>query len=373
MTPTRGLASAPHRAISKATAALSQFRFGRSRPLVASSDDNVGGEVSIGDERSISDLPASYVRLAKLSDGSVLAGFTTREDEAKVLKVFKSTDGGQQFSSFGEIARGNGDIGNIYLLEVAPSMVLGAFRNHSSVGPNRIHSRITVCKSTDSGKNWKFASQAFEMEGTLGAWEPFMRLAANSPNEIQLTYSQEFAANDQRTMLVKSTDQGDTWSPPEAVSWQENHRDGMNGIAGTKDGNQDALVMIFETTDNPPFFNVKAAISYDDGASWGHRQDVQVVPRGKNAGAPQIASFADGSLAVVYMSDEDIEGNWPHKAAIKATFSGPPKDGKMSWSPPKVVREANAFWPGALRLEDNMVMATYDAGGPRAKPIRLNF
>ncbi|KKZ61235.1 hypothetical protein EMCG_04153 [[Emmonsia] crescens] len=44
-------------------------------------------------------------------------------------------------------------------------------------------------------------------------------------------------------MLVKSTDQGDTWSTPEAVLWQENHRDGMNGIARMKDGSQDALVM----------------------------------------------------------------------------------------------------------------------------------
>ncbi|KLJ11989.1 hypothetical protein EMPG_09630 [Blastomyces silverae] len=354
-------------------AALSQFRFGHSRPLVASCDDNAWGEIVIGAERSISDLPASYVRLAKLSDGSVLAGFTTNEDGVKVLKVSRSTDGGQQFSPFGEIARGDWDIGNLYLLEVAPSIVLGAFRNHTNVGPNIRHSRITVCKSADGGKNWKFASQAFEMEGSLGAWEPFMRLAENNPHEIQLTYSQEFAVNDQRTMLVRSTNQGDTWSTPITVSWQENHRDGMNGIARTKDGDQDALVMVFETTDNAPFFNVKAAISYDDGASWGHRQDVQVAPRGKNAGAPQIASFADGSLAVVYMSDEEIDGNWPFKANIKATFSGPPKDGKMHWSPPQLVKEANAFWPGALRLEDNMVMATYDASGPRAKPLRLNL
>ncbi|OJD22540.1 hypothetical protein ACJ73_06111 [Blastomyces percursus] len=311
-------------------AALSQFRFGYSKSFVASWDNRPSGEVVIGHERSILDLPASYVRLAKLSDGSVLAGFTTREDGVKVLKVSRSTDGGQRFSPFGEIARGDWDIGNIYLLEVAPAVVLGAFRNHTSVGPNIRHSRITVCKSIDSGKNWVFASQAFEMEGSLGAWEPFMRLAENT-NEIQLTYSQEFAANDQRTMLV---------------------RDGMNGIARTRDGDQDALVLIFETTDNPPFFNVKATISYD-GASWGHRQDVQVVPRGKNAGAPQIASFADES--------------------IKATFSGPPMGRKMCWSPPQLVKEANAFWPGSLRLEDNMVMATYDAGGPRAKPIRLNF
>lgn len=311
------------------------------------------------------------MRLAKLSDGSVLAGFTTREDGVRVIKVSKSTDGGQRFSLFGEITRGDGDIGNISLLEVTPSVVIGAFRNHTSVGPSPVHSRITVCKSTDGGKNWKFAAQAFEMDGNLGAWEPFIKLAENNPNEIQLTYSQEFAGNDQRTMLVKSTDRGDTWSTPEAVSWQENRRDGMNGIAKTKDGNRDALVMIFETTDSAPFFNVKAAISYDDGASWGHRQDVQVVPIGKNAGAPQIASFGDGSLAVVYMADEDIDSNWPHKATIKATFSGPPKDGKMCWSPPQLVKEANGFWPGALSLEDNMVMVTYDVTGPRAKPIRL--
>lgn len=344
--------------------------FGLATP--SSPFDKIRGELVIGDEINISNLPASYVRLAKLSDGSVLAGFTTDEGGVKVIKTSKRTNGDKGFLPFGEITRGDWDIGNIYLLEVAPSVVLGAFRNHTSIGPNLIHSRITVCKSTNGGKDWKFASQAFEMDGNLGAWEPFMRLAENNPNEIQLTYSQEFAANEQRTMLVSSTDRGDTWSTPKAVSWKPKQRDGMTGVAKTKDGNRDALVMVFETTDNVPFFNVKAVISYDDGASWCHRQDVQAAPIGKNAGAPQIASFADGSLVVVYMADEDIEGSWPHKANIKATFSGPPKDGKMCWSPPQVVKEADAFWPGALQFEDSTVMVSYDADGARAKTIRLN-
>ncbi|PGH16328.1 hypothetical protein AJ79_01870 [Helicocarpus griseus UAMH5409] len=347
-------------------AALSHFQHGHSRPLAT---DQLPGEAALGNEIGISNLPGSYARLAKLSDGSVLAGFTTAEGPTKIIKVSKSTDGGRQFFPFGEITRGEGDIGNIFLLEIAPSVILGAFRNHSP-GPGGMHFRITVCKSTDGGKSWGFASQAFELGGHLGIWEPFMRLSDRNPNEVQLTYSHEFAPNDQRTMLVRSTDGGISWSRPEAVCFGNAVRDGMNGIAKTKDGNRDVLVMVFETTDNAPFFNVKAALSYDDGATWGYRQNVQVAPRDHNAGAPQIASFADGCLAVVYMADEGLGGsNWPHKASIKVTFAAPPRDGKMSWSTPQLAKESG-FWPGILDVQDNVAMITYDSGGPRAKPIQ---
>lgn len=313
----------------------------------------------------------TYPRLARLSDGSILASFTRREDNERVLRISKSTDGGQRFVDFGEVTRGVGDIDNAYLLEVSPSTMLVAFRNHDlAPDGSPTYFRITVCQSTDGGRSWTFLSQAAEKPAPWGLWEPFMRIGRRG--EVQLTFSQEFAADDQRTMLVVSHDQGRSWTRPRCVESRENHRDGMTGIAATRDSSdgRDALVMVFETNKHGGTFHIEAVMSYDDGASWQHRHEVFVPPRGHNAGAPQIASFADGSLAVVFMTDEDSPRvDWPRQAAIKAVFAGPPRGGKIRWCRPMLVSHGPSFWPGIMALDHHTALAAYDFGGPRAKSI----
>lgn len=323
------------------------------------------------DERVLSATHANngtYPRLARLSDGSILAGFTRREGNQRVLHISKSTDGGNSFFDWGEVTRGVGDVDNLYLLEVAPSTILGAFRNHDLGPGGPTYFRITVCQSTDGGRSWSFLSQAAEKGAPFGLWEPFMRIG--SRGEVQLTFSQEFAHDDQRTMLVVSHDQGRTWSQPVCIEGEkERLRDGMTGITTTIDNGRDALVMVFETT-RYGTFNVEAVVSYDHGNTWHHRHEVYVPPRGHNAGSPQIASFADGSLAVVFMTDEDSERvEWTKHASIKVVFAGPPNNGKIHWSRPVLVSPKDSCWPGIMALDHRTVLVTYDYGGPRAKSI----
>lgn len=146
-------------------------------------------------------------------------------------------------------------------------------------------------------------------------------------------------------------------------------RDGMNGIADTRDNGRDALVMVIETT-RYGTFNIEGLISYDDGSTWGHRHEVYVPPRGHNAGAPQIASFADGSLVAVFMCDEDSKVvEWTKHAAIKVVFACPPHHGKIHWSKPTTICNGSSSWPGIMALNNHTVLATYDCGGPKARTI----
>ncbi|KAL4990288.1 Sialidase [Aspergillus falconensis] len=323
------------------------------------------------DERLVRSQPrGTYPRLAKLSDGSILSACTCFDGPTRILRVGKSTDGGQHFEDFAEVTRGAGDVDNMYLLEVAPNTVLAAFRNHD-LGPNGpTHFRITVCRSTDGGKSWQFLSQAAEKRPPHGIWEPFMRMG--NRGEVMLTYSEEFAHNNQCTMLVRSMDGGATWSPPQCLEGKNDlYRDGMNGIAKTYDNGREALVMVFETTTFGTF-NLEALISYDDGYTWGHRHRVYVPPRGHNAGSPQVASFGDGSLAVIFMTDEDhSQVQWTKNASIKVVYGTPPNNGHIQWSPPTVICPHLSHWPGIIALDDRTLLATYECGGPKVKSITL--
>ncbi|KJJ29375.1 BNR/Asp-box repeat domain protein [Aspergillus flavus AF70] len=325
-----------------------------------------------GDRDLHPDKHGTYPRLARLGDGSLLASFTHFQGKTRVLAVSRSTDGGRTFQDWGEVSRGEGDVDNVFLLEVAPGTVLGAFRNHD-IGPHGpTYFRITVCRSTDAGRSWHFLSQAAEKGAPNGIWEPFMRLGRQG--EVQLTYSLEFAHNNQSTMMVQSFDGGATWTQPRCLHGDcDALRDGMNGIAPTWDNGREALVMIFETTSFGTF-NLEALISYDDGQTWGWRHRVYVPPQGHNAGAPQIASFADGSLAVIFMTDEDHnEVSWTQNASIKVVFAGPPQNGQIQWSKPTVICPHTSHWPGIAPVDGNTLFATFECEGrPKAKAITLH-
>lgn len=310
----------------------------------------------------------TYPRLCPLSDGSILVGYTQFDKLERSLQVARSTDGGKNFVPYGEVTKGTGDVDNMFLLEVAPNQILAAFRNHDAGPGGPQYFRITVCGSNDNGKTWAFFSQAAEKGPPLGLWEPFMRVSAHG--EVHLTYSQEFAHDDQRTMLVTSNDGGHTWAQPRCVAgYGERLRDGMNGIAHTNDNGRPALVMVVETT-RYGTFNVEGAVSYDDGFTWSARHELYVPPRGHNAGAPQIASFADGSLAVVFMTDEDSSTvQWVQNAAIKVVFSGPPKNGQLQWTKPMRICKGSSFWPGVTAIAPDRILVTYDCGGPKRKTI----
>ena len=348
---------------------------GHQQPL----DPHLPGNARIlDDERFLSPggQPGTYPRLTRLSDGSILSAYTHFRGPTRHLLVARSTDNARHFVPWGEVTMGNNDVDNMYLIEVyPPGTIVAAFRNHD-IGPaGPMWFRITVCRSQDWGRTWGYLSQAAEKGAPFGVWEPFMRIGRQG--ELQMTFSQEFAPDDQRTMLVKSFNQGQTWTPPVCVGGDkpdEIHlRDGMTGISRTVDNGRDALVMVFETTRYGPLFNVECMISYDDGASWHCRQQIYVPPHGRSAGSPQIASFADGSMAVTFMTDNTVLiPRWPFNAAVKVCFSGPPQNGQLRWTSPKLVSREHSTWPGIIALDGNTVLVLYDKGGPKGRSITWN-
>ncbi|KAL1972782.1 hypothetical protein VTN31DRAFT_6324 [Thermomyces dupontii] len=349
---------------------LEHFRLRSGSRQQASSQAYSPSQGIVHDDERMLSISGTYPRLARLHDGSILAGYTRREGNLRILEISKSHDSGQTFAKIGEVTRSHGDTDNLFLLEVAPGTVLAAFRNHDLGPGGYTYFRITVCRSQDGGRSWHYLSQAAEKRAPLGLWEPFMRMGQEG--EVQMTFSQEFAHDDQRTMMVVSYDQGTSWTKPRCIEGANNRlRDGMTGIAETFDQilRKPVLVMVFETTRYGPF-NIEAVLSYDDGKTWGYRQEVYNPPRGHNAGAPQICSFGDGSMAVAFMTDDQSrQVRWYQNAAIRVVFSTAPVNGQLQWSKPAQVSPASSFWPGILTLDHRTALATYDRNGPKAKSL----
>ncbi|KAK4032443.1 glycoside hydrolase [Parachaetomium inaequale] len=334
----------------------------------------------IQEEHFVHDVPGTYPRLCRLSDGSILAGYTAFEpDGRRVLTVARSTDDARTFAPHGEVARSFGDCDNLCLLELPPASddegdddaasdtptILAAFRNHDIDG-NGTHTyfRITVCQSTDGGRTWTYLAQGSEKEAPFGLWEPFLRMSTGG-DEIHLYFSQEMDVDDQDTMLVRSKDGGATWTATQRVTGEgEMLRDGMVGLAEARDeaSGVEGLVLVMETTRRGTF-SIEAVVSLDEAETFGSRQVVYEPRDGRNAGAPQITAFADGSLAVVFMTDEDKEGEpvWPGGAKIKAIYGLMGADGLLNWSPPMVIGDTKSMWPGIMRVGDNAAMAVYES------------
>lgn len=346
--------------------ALKQFVQQSSSAGKSRSTSSGKGQIN-DDERSLTDgkVAGTYPRLARLADGSILAGFTRFNGPERILCVSKSTDNGKTFHDLAEVTRGKGDVDNLFLLEVPsrdgkePPCVLAAFRNHDEGGA---HYRITVCHSLDGAKTWNFTSQAAEKAPPFGIWEPFMRLGKRG--EVQLLYSHEHNEHQQDSMLVVSEDRGATWTQPRCCEgWDQRLRDGMTGIASTRDGDRECLVLVFETTRHRSF-SVEAALSYDDGATWINRHEVYAPTPGKNTGSPQIAAYQDGSLVIVCGTDEDPSTKG---STVKAIFGGPPHSGKIKWGKPATVSKGT--WPGIMAIDDETALAVYDHNGPRGRTI----
>lgn len=181
-----------------------------------------------------------YMRTTTLEDGSVLAGYATREGDDQILRTARSTDGGDSWERLGIVDSGPAatrEIDNAFPLQIPGGPILMSFRNHDKNDNGYITYRITVCVSEDGGATWAFLSQVDvrESSGRNGLWEPFLRI--DRGGAIQAYYSAENADPDQDNLMRASTDGGLTWGGIITVSGAGlQSRDGMIGVAEVGNG-----------------------------------------------------------------------------------------------------------------------------------------
>ncbi|KAI0097778.1 glycoside hydrolase family 93 protein [Hypoxylon sp. NC0597] len=329
----------------------------------ASLQKRLPGRVVKAGEPVVIDTNSEYIRVSFMNDGNLIGGYTARDGSQNVLRVVKSTNGGQSWDYLGEVFRGElatHDINNAMPLQLPNGRILYAYRNHDRTGDDWHYTyfRISISYSDDGGKSFKYLSTVEEHvpSGVNGLWEPFLRIARDG--SLQCYYSAENNAGDQDNFMKYSTDGGSTWSHWIAVSGGDRtSRDGMVGVAPIdNDGN---LIAVFENTESGPF-SVDYVISHDDGLSWGERNRLYTARNGKLAGAPQVYNVW-GTLVASFMTNEDVDGTNGYDGAQMKVITS--IDGGKTWSGSVVTGEAPSHWPGVFNRDPTHFLALYSRDG----------
>lgn len=335
---------------------------------------------------------ASYVRVAPMNDGSLMASYSTEPDGTKdevSLQLARSADGtGASWQFVGEILRGSNqtsDASNAFVVQFpgdSGERILCTYRRHDRVGVDAhiaymlgswqyTHHRIETRVSDDGGVTWSNLSTIAEDE-TYGLWEPFVSLGAGgngSTPRVHVGYSKELGPSRQHVVGKTSVDGGESWSDETLIAGANGlkSRDGMISTAEVS-GQNSTVVGVFEETEIGTFA-VTTVKSFDGGLTWdpSSRQRVRTPVFTTNAQAraqaPCITSVGR-TLVVAYQSSEDIPTEDTVEMDGFHLRFATSVDGGNTWSAPQNISDNSLLvkFPMVRGVNDTHLLLTYDLG-----------
>ena len=173
-----------------------------------------------------------YARIVRLQNGQLVSGF----DHDNKICVRHSTDNGKTWGQPVKVADWpDGRLTNTELLQLQNGTLLCFYNERprrSFNTTNEAPHPYTICmaRSDDNGHTWARSETLYRAgaEFINGCWEP---AAIQLPSgEVQMFFSNEGPyreSEEQEIDLMRSFDNGRTWSAPEKVSFRPGHRDGM--------------------------------------------------------------------------------------------------------------------------------------------------
>lgn len=351
-----------------------------------------------------------YLRATGSVDEGLYLGYAVREGFTKILRAYRSTDGGDSWEKLGDVERGDNrtrELDNAFPL-VLPygfpgpgdglgtgglnasnssgasrgngtdqeqhhqGRILYAYRNHDrslnntlGVPDNYTFYRLSVSASDDGGRSWAFLSNIDTRAANNGSanlnglWEPFLRVAADGAT-LQAYYSAENDAGDQDSLMRESSDGGRTWGLRRVASGADRvrSRDGMTGVAKLGDGGDEKrLILFFETTESGRF-DTRRVMSPDDGQTWPVETRERVydpLDEERQASAPAGVINVGGTLVAGFMTNEGTNSSGTVPGDFKVVSS---VDDGETWSK-SVLIAREAIWPGLYSLGRDKFLAMY--------------
>lgn len=186
-----------------------------------------------------------YGRMARVSPRSLICAFTWR----RAIHVRLSGDEGRSWGEPVKVAEWNGgSLTNAELLVRKNGEIFCLFNRRPSRDRLKDASAVTgsperygiaASRSRDGGKSWSPTVVLYQAGSDFknGCWEP---AGLELPDgELQIYFANEgpyTASDEQEISLLRSRDDGKTWTGPDKVSFRAGHRDGMPVPVLTRDG-----------------------------------------------------------------------------------------------------------------------------------------
>ncbi|MHC4753028.1 MAG: sialidase family protein [Planctomycetota bacterium] len=167
----------------------------------------------------------TYGRMIRLTSGNILCAFARRG----TVWTSRSIDEGKTWNAPAmAVTYEFGAATNPEILELVDGWILLSYNERPRDGKN--HFAIRTCLSKDAGETWTAHSIVYEADTHWenGCWEPAQIQLPSG--QIQLYFANENPyrySNEQEISMVRSEDNGLTWSKPTTISFRAHHRDGM--------------------------------------------------------------------------------------------------------------------------------------------------
>jgi hypothetical protein len=167
-----------------------------------------------------------YGRIARLDQKTLIAAF----DYHRSIHIRRSHDQGKTWQppiKVAEARRGTDTNTELCVLKGGQVLCFFNFRPDKNSG---LRYAIAMSGSSDRGLTWSETRTIYQAGAEFGngCWEP---VCIQLPDEsLQLYFANENPyprSDEQEISLMRSNDQGITWSGTERVSFRKNHRDGM--------------------------------------------------------------------------------------------------------------------------------------------------
>lgn len=329
--------------------------------------------------------PVSYPRIIRLQNGTLLAAF---ESEGAVY-LSRSNDEGENWSDAELTAPADGEVISAVpeLIQLENGNLLIAYNTRppqDNQNPDRRFG-IKLRISSDGGNTWSSQQNIFEggFEWNRGVWEPVM-IQLDS-GEIQLFFANEFPyenSEDQEISMVRSFDNGETWSDPETISYREGHRDGMpvplilddeEGIAVAIEdnglhGSEFKPSIIWSSIED----NWEAdAARGDSERRWGALNEESQLPASDYGGAPYLEQLSSGETILSFQSTEGRNVEWNRSTMTVAIGDRKAQNFSRKSKPFEVPEERSALWNSLFIKNDTTVTAVASTNAYNASQTEL--
>ncbi|MDR1809376.1 MAG: T9SS type A sorting domain-containing protein [Prevotella sp.] len=321
----------------------------------------------------------SYARVKCLSNNKLALVYGAGSDVYFRLQNDRNTGWGSIVTVSHDDAN-NYNYTNSELIELQNGTLVYAWNARPKILDNDTYPyKIMIKKSVNRGATWT-DEQSLYAAGTVfgdGCWEPaFLQLPTG---ELQIYFANENPyrqSSEQEISLLRSFDNGATWSGAETISFRAETRDGMPVPVYLQDDKGIAMAIEdngINGTFKPVIVHTTVADNWSSGLVAGNstrrwhalRSDYQ-LPTGVVGGAPYLIQLHSGETLLSFQSGEGRNTPDTHTYANMQVYIGSneAKDFSRKSSPfPLLPAEAQALWSSLCQISDTTVMAVSSLGG----------